>query len=74
MKKVIPEVITYHCDKCGKELKGSDKASDCKVIASSDGLDYSGHAVGPGKGGKFDFCYNCYSAVLDFIKEPPGDK
>ena len=69
MKKVQPEVIEYFCDKCNKKLVGSDKASNCKVVMKSDGLDYSGHAVGPGTGGEFDLCYNCYSDVLSDLKQ-----
>ena len=68
MKKIIPEVVNYYCDMCGKELVGSDKASNCKVIMSSDGLDFSGNAVGPGAGGKFDCCYSCYAKLLQEFK------
>ena len=68
MKKVQPEIVTYFCDACGKELKGSDKASDCEIKMTSDGLDYSGHAVGPGSGGNFECCYDCYSEILKKLK------
>ena len=64
MIKTIPEVVTYYCDGCGTELKGSDKESNCKIVMSSDGLDYAGHAVGRGAGGNFDCCYNCYDEML----------
>lgn len=37
MKKTIPEQINYFCDTCGKELKGSDKEGNYKVVMSSDG-------------------------------------
>jgi len=68
MKKTQPEVIQYFCDKCKKEIVGSDKASDCKVVMTSDGVDYSGHAVWHGTGGQFDLCYNCYDEVINIIR------
>jgi len=75
MKKTIPEITTYYCDSCGGEIQGSDKASNCKIKMTSDGLDYSGKAVGPGSGGAFDCCFSCYHDILKKLtsKEGLGD-
>ena len=69
MRDIKPEIITYFCDACGVELKGSDKESTCSILMTSDGLDYSGCAVGPGSGGNFDCCYNCYSEILEKLNK-----
>jgi len=66
MKKTIPEVVTYYCDSCGTEIT-NDK-SNCKIKMTSDGLDYAGHAVGPGAGGSFDCCFDCYYKILKQIR------
>ena len=68
MKKVTPEVVNYFCDSCGIELVGTNKAGNYKINMTSDGLDYSGHAVGRGSGGNFDCCYECYSKILDSLR------
>lgn len=68
MKKTIPEVVTYFCDICQKELKGTDKKGNYKVVMSSDGLDFAGHAVGRGAGGEFECCYNCYTETLTKLR------
>ena len=38
MKKTVPEVVTYYCDSCGEVIKGSDKASNCKIKCHQMGL------------------------------------
>ena len=67
MKKVIPESVTYFCDVCGIELKGTNKAGSYKIVMSSDGLDFAGHAVGGGAGGTYDCCHKCYTDIREKI-------
>ena len=69
MKKVQPEIITYYCDSCNIELKGTDLKSECKITMQSEYLDYSGEAVGTGVGGDFDLCYDCYNEILNRLKK-----
>lgn len=67
----IPEKIITTCDGCGC-VKGESKKSWAEsgtIHFHCHGLDYSGHAVGPGDNSKCVFCDNCYHIAKEAMRE-----
>ena len=79
MKEVIPEKITWICDRCGAKHEGGEHkpstwqdAWSYLKIDQDAGWDYQGYPWSPRMRDPFLLCGKCTEEIIKVINEKPG--